>query len=152
MQLKKGAYVISEANEKIDGLLLASGSEVSLASASQKGLEREGTFVSVISMPNWDRYEKQPHSYREIVIPKHVKVRLGIEMGVSFGWVRYVGDNGFVLAIDHFGASAPGEKLIEEYGFTVENVIARFKNYFNVHIFNEMKRGRENEKNCSFNW
>jgi transketolase len=126
--VKKGAYVISEAQGEIKGLLLASGSEVSLAVEAQKALEKEGIYVSVISMPSWDRFEKQPKSYQESVIPKHVRARLGIEMGASLGWSKYVGDNGDVLCIDHFGASAPGEKLIEEYGFTVENIISQFKN------------------------
>jgi transketolase len=126
--LKKGAYVISEATGEMKGLLLASGSEVSLAVEAQKELEKEGIYVSVISMPSWDRFEKQPKSYQESVIPGHVRARLGIEMGASFGWNKYVGDYGAVLTIDQFGGSAPGEKLIEEYGFTVENVISQFKN------------------------
>ncbi|MGG0411971.1 transketolase [Peribacillus simplex] len=125
--VKKGAYVISEANNDLDGLLLASGSEVPLAVEAQKALEKEGIFVSVVSMPSWDRFEKQTDEYKESVLPKKVKTRLGIEMGASLGWSKYVGDNGHVLTIDQFGASAPGEKIIEEYGFTVENVISHFK-------------------------
>jgi transketolase len=126
--VKKGAYVISEAKGDIEGLLLASGSEVALAVEAQKALEKEGIYVSVISMPSWDRFEKQSQEYKESVIPKHVKARLGIEMGASLGWSKYVGDHGAVLAIDQFGASAPGEKIIEEYGFTVGNVISEFRN------------------------
>ncbi|MDQ0862349.1 transketolase [Bacillus sp. V2I10] len=125
--VKKGAYVISEAKDNVAGLLLASGSEVALAVDAQKALEKEGIYVSVVSMPSWDRFEKQNDAYKESVIPKYVKARLGIEMGASLGWSKYVGDNGDVLAIDQFGASAPGEKIIEEYGFTVENVISHFK-------------------------
>ncbi|WP_399209659.1 transketolase [Sutcliffiella horikoshii] len=125
--VKRGAYVISPAKGEIKGLLLASGSEVSLAVEVQKKLEKEGIDVSVISMPSWDRFEKQPKSYQDNVIPKHIKARLGIEMGASFGWSKYVGDYGTVVTIDQFGASAPGGKLMEEYGFTVENVITRFK-------------------------
>jgi transketolase len=125
--VKKGAYVISEAKEDAAGLLLASGSEVALAVDAQKALEKEGIYVSVVSMPSWDRFEKQTDAYKESVLPKYVKARLGIEMGASLGWSKYVGDNGDVLAIDQFGASAPGEKIIEEYGFTVENVISHFK-------------------------
>lgn len=125
--VKKGAYIISEAKGEPAGLLLASGSEVSLAVEAQKALKAEGIFVSVVSMPSWDRFEKQSQAYKESVIPKNVKARLGIEMGASFGWSKYVGDNGSVLAIDQFGTSAPGDKIIEEYGFTVENVIFQFK-------------------------
>lgn len=124
----KGAYVVSPANkETADVLLLASGSEVNLAIEAQKALETEGIYASVVSMPSWDRFEAQSKEYKESVIPKSVKKRLAIEMGSSLGWHRYAGDEGDVLAIDQFGASAPGEKIIEEYGFTVENVVAKVK-------------------------
>lgn len=126
--VSKGAYVISPAKkETADVLLIASGSEVNLAIEAQSALEKDGISASVISMPSWDRFEKQSKEYKESVLPKSVKKRLAIEMGSSFGWHRYAGDEGDVLAIDQFGASAPGEKVIEEYGFTVENVIARVK-------------------------
>ncbi|TCP27790.1 transketolase [Scopulibacillus darangshiensis] len=125
--VNKGAYVISKTNGDVAGLLLASGSEVSLAVKAQKALEEEGIYVSVVSMPSWDRFEKQSDTYKDSVLPENVKARLSIEMGSSLGWGRYVGDNGHVMAIDRFGASAPGDKIIEEYGFTVENVISRFK-------------------------
>ena len=97
---------------------------------AQKALEGEGIYASVVSMPSWDRFEEQSKEYKESVIPKTVKKRLAIEMGSSLGWHRYAGDEGDVLAIDQFGASAPGEKIIEEYGFTVENVVARVKALF----------------------
>ncbi|RBW68383.1 transketolase [Bacillus taeanensis] len=125
--VKKGAYVISPAEGDVDGLLLASGSEVALAVEAQKELEKEGIHVSVVSMPSWDRFEKQSEQYQEEVLPTNIKARLGIEMGTSLGWHKYVGDRGQVLSIDQFGASAPEEKIIEEYGFTVENVVAKFK-------------------------
>lgn len=125
--VKKGAYVVSEAKGKVSGLLLATGSEVSLAIAAQKELEKEGIFVSVVSMPSWDRFEQQTAEYKESVLPKNVKARLGIEMAASLGWREYVGDNGKVLAIDKFGASAPANKMLAEYGFTVENVVKNFK-------------------------
>ncbi|MCQ6281840.1 transketolase [Bacillus sp. EB600] len=124
--VKKGAYVISKA-KNVDGLLLASGSEVTLAIKVQKALEIEGINVSVISMPSWDRFEKQSIAYKESILPKNVPTRLAIEMGSSMGWHKYVGDYGHVLAIDQFGASAPGDKVVEEYGFTVKNVISHFK-------------------------
>jgi transketolase len=124
--VSKGAYVISNAKYEAAGLLLASGSEVSLAVKAQKALEEKGIYVSVVSMPSWDRFEQQSMAYKQSIIPKNVKARLGIEMGASLGWSKYVGDHGHVLAIDQFGASAPGEQIIEEYGFTVENVVARF--------------------------
>lgn len=125
--VKKGAYVVSEANGKADGLLLATGSEVSLAVEAQHALEKEGIHVSVVSMPSWDRFEEQTLEYKESVLPSHIKNRLGIEMAVSMGWDRYTGDHGSVLAIDGFGASAPGDKILQEYGFTSENVVLKFK-------------------------
>jgi transketolase len=129
--VKKGAYVVSEAQGEVQALLLASGSEVSLAVEAQKVLANEGIHVSVVSMPSWDRFEVQPAEYKESVIPKRVKKRLAIEMGASLGWERYTGDEGDILAIDRFGASAPGEKIMQEYGFTVENVVARVKALLN---------------------
>ncbi len=127
--VSKGAYVISKASKETpDALLLAAGSEVGLAVEAQKALSQEGIDVSVVSMPDWRRFDLQPAEYKDSVIPKNVKKRLGIEMGASFGWHKYTGDEGEVLAIDHFGASAPGEKIMEEFGFTVENVVSKVKN------------------------
>lgn len=128
--VKKGAYVISPAKGEANGILLASGSEVQLAVEAQKQLETEGIFVSVVSMPSWDRFEKQSQEYKNSVIPQDVKARVAIEMGSSLGWHKYAGDKGAVIAIDQFGASAPGEKIMAEYGFTVENVIAKLKATF----------------------
>ncbi|MED3624160.1 transketolase [Neobacillus thermocopriae] len=126
--VSKGAYVISPAGKETpDALLLASGSEVSLAIEAQKALAEEGIDVSVVSMPSWDRFEQQPQEYKDSVLPKNVKKRLGIEMGSSLGWHKYTGDEGEVLAIDQFGASAPGEKIMDEFGFNVNNVVARVK-------------------------
>lgn len=129
--VKKGAYVISDANGKIDAILLATGSEVSLAIEAQKQLRNEGIETRVVSMPSWDRFEAQTAEYKESVIPSNVKARLAIEMASSFGWAKYTGDAGDVLAIDQFGASAPGEKIMEEYGFTVSNVVAKVKALLN---------------------
>ncbi|MED4228126.1 transketolase [Neobacillus cucumis] len=126
--VSKGAYVVSPADkETADALLLATGSEVSLAVEAQKVLAGEGVQVSVVSMPSWDRFEQQSQDYKDSVLPRNVKKRLGIEMGASFGWHKYTGDEGDVIAIDQFGASAPGEKVMEEYGFSVNNVVARVK-------------------------
>ncbi|KIY23011.1 transketolase [Mesobacillus subterraneus] len=126
--VSKGAYVISPAGkESADAMILAAGSEVGLAVKAQEALASEGINVSVVSMPSWDRFEQQSKEYKESVIPKSVKKRLGIEMGSSLGWHRYVGDEGEVLAIDTFGASAPGEKIMEEYGFSINNVVSRVK-------------------------
>ncbi|RDW20674.1 transketolase [Oceanobacillus chungangensis] len=122
--VKKGAYVVSESDKETpDALILATGSEVQLAVSAQKALKEKDIDVRVVSMPSWDRFEQQDEAYKESVIPSNVKARVGVEMASSFGWNRYVGDAGKVIAIDTFGASAPGEKVMEEYGFTVENVV-----------------------------
>jgi transketolase len=125
--VSKGAYIISEAAKKPDGILIATGSEVSLAIAAQEQLETEGIYVSVVSMPSWDRFEKQPLEYKETVLPKTVKARLAIEMGASLGWAKYVGDKGDTLTIDNFGCSAPANEIMDNFGFTVSNVIEKFK-------------------------
>ncbi|AYC29331.1 transketolase [Paenisporosarcina cavernae] len=126
--VEKGAYIVSPSSKELaDAMILATGSEVSLAVEAQKELASEGIDVSVVSMPSWDRYEKQDTAYKESVLPKSVKKRLAIEMGSSFGWERYTGDEGSILGIDRFGASAPGEQVMEEYGFSKANVVARVK-------------------------
>lgn len=126
--VERGAYIISKSQKETpEAVLLASGSEVHLAVQAQKVLLEEGIDVSVVSMPSWDRFEKQDQSYKDKVIPPHVRKRLAIEMAASLGWERYVGLDGDVLAIDRFGASAPGNKVMEEYGFTVENIVKKVK-------------------------
>ncbi|MBD8025331.1 transketolase [Ureibacillus sp. Re31] len=124
----KGAYVVSPATKETpDAILIATGSEVSLAVEAQKQLLAEGMDVSVVSMPSMDRFEQQSAEYKESVLPKAVTKRLAIEMGSSFGWHKYTGFEGDILAIDQFGASAPGEIVMEKYGFTVDNVVAKVK-------------------------
>jgi len=130
--LAKGAYVLSDATDgKPQAQLLATGSEVSLAIEAQKKLAEEGIQTRVVSMPSWELFEKQSKAYKESVILPQVKARLGIEMAASMGWDRYVGEQGDVLAIDRFGASAPAGTIFKEYGFTVENVVARVKALLN---------------------
>ncbi|MFS1232131.1 transketolase [Enterococcus lactis] len=122
--VKKGAYVLSPAKgETPEGILIATGSEVDLAVKAQKELAENGKDVSVVSMPSFDLFEKQSSEYKESVLPKAVKKRVAIEAAASFGWERYVGTEGTTITIDHFGASAPGAKILEEFGFTVENVV-----------------------------
>lgn len=126
--IARGAYVVSEAADgKPQGILLATGSEVSLAIEAQQKLAAEGVQVRVVSMPSWELFDKQSAEYRESVIPSGVKARLAIEMAYPLGWERYVGDSGAILGISTFGASAPASKIISEYGFTVENVVAKLK-------------------------
>jgi transketolase len=126
--IRRGAYVVSDAaNGKPQAQILATGSEVQLAVAAQKALAEEGIQVRVVSMPSWDLFEKQSKEYKNSVILPEVKARLAIEMAHPFGWERYTGDHGDILAIDRFGASAPGDRVIKEYGFTVENVVSKVK-------------------------
>lgn len=123
----KGAYVLCAAQEEPQALLMGSGSEVHLLTEAQKNLATEGIEVSVISMPSWDRFEAQSDTYKQQVLPREVKSRLAVEMAASFGWHKYVGTEGDVMAIDRFGASAKGDKVVEEYGFTAENVARKVK-------------------------
>ncbi|TYS31190.1 transketolase [Bacillus pumilus] len=126
--VEKGGYVVVEAADaQPEALLLASGSEVGLAIEAQKALEKEGIRASVVSLPAWDRFDQQSDEYKESVLPTAVRARIAIEMGASLGWERYTGIDGDVIAIDQFGASAPGETIIEKYGFTVSNVVSRVK-------------------------
>jgi len=124
----RGGYVLSEADGGApQGILIATGSEVQLAIAAQKALAEQGIRVRVVSLPSWDLFDRQPQSYRDSVLPAGIKARLAIEMAHPFGWERYVGDQGAVLGITKFGASAPGDRVIKEYGFTVDNVVEQFK-------------------------
>jgi len=122
--VRKGAYVISPAvKETPDALLLATGSEVHLAIQAQQVLQEKGIAVSVVSMPSWDCFNEQDQEYKNAVLPPHVEKRVAVEMGSSFGWERYVGGSGKIIGIDTFGASGKAEKLMEYFGFTVENIV-----------------------------
>jgi transketolase len=124
--LSKGAYVLVDTS-KPDVLLLASGSEVSVALCAAEGLEKEGIKTSVVSMPCWELFEKQDQKYKDSVIPPSVTARVGIEAGVELGWSKWLGDRGIFVGLSGFGASAPGKVCFEKFGITVENVIAAAK-------------------------
>ena len=127
--VKKGGYILSPQKEEIpQGILIATGSEVSLAVQAQKELATQNIDVSVVSLPSMELFEQQSSEYKEKVLPQEVKKRVAIEAGASFGWERYVGLEGKTIAIDHFGASAPGAKIMQEFGFTVDNIVKTFKN------------------------
>lgn len=131
-QVAKGAYVLSETEGKnIDVILLATGSEVSLVLSAKAELEKEGLGVRVVSMPSWELFEQQEEAYKETVLPSQIKKRLAVEMAYPLGWEKYVGDEGDILGVTTFGASAPGHILLKEYGFTVENVVNRVKRLLN---------------------
>jgi transketolase len=124
--LRRGAYVLADApNGKPDIILIASGSEVSLIVATYQKLTENGINVRIVSMPSWELFEAQPHSYRDSVLPLSARARLAVEAGATQGWCKYVGDEGDVIGVDHFGASAPGKIMMREYGFTTDNVYER---------------------------
>ncbi len=124
----RGAYVLAEATRGQPHLILiATGSEVALALSAREKLEGEKIPTRVVSMPSWELFAAQPQNYRDEVLPASVGARLAIEMASPMGWDRWVGERGDVLGIDGFGASAPIEALLEAFGFTVENAVARAK-------------------------
>ena len=124
--LRRGAYVLSEAsNGKPELILIASGSEVGLIVAAAAKLQSQGIAVRCVSMPSWELFDALPQAERDNVLPPGVTARLAVELGVAQGWHRYVGDRGDVLGVERFGASAPGQVVLREYGFTVDAVCAR---------------------------
>ena len=125
---RKGAYVLSDAKgDTPQAILIATGSEVSLALGAQAKLSEEGVDVRVVSMPSWDLFSAQDASYQAEVLPPSVTARLSVEAGTSFGWARWVGTAGSSVGVDTFGASAPADVIFENYGLTVSNVVARTK-------------------------
>jgi transketolase len=121
--LRQGGYVLAEATELAQLILIATGSEVSLALEAREVLQNEGVPTRVVSLPCTELFEEQPEDYRNSVLPPSVTKRLAIEAGVRLGWDRYVGSEGDVISLDRFGASAPGEVALKNLGFNVENVL-----------------------------
>ena len=121
--LKKGAYVISEAHGgEPELIIIATGSEVHLALEAQEILQQEGSRVRVVSMPSWELFEEQPGDYKKSVLPSEVKKRVVVEAGQALGWERYAGDEGVILGMHSFGVSGPWKELAEHFGFTAQNV------------------------------
>ncbi|RJR16460.1 MAG: transketolase [Nitrospiraceae bacterium] len=126
--LAKGAYILADAEDgKPDLLLIASGSEVSLCIDASEQLKSEGIKVRVVSMPSWELFEKQSQEYRDSVILPTVSARIAVEQGATLGWERYVGDNGQIIGMHTFGASAPFKDLQKKFGFTSDKVVAAAK-------------------------
>lgn len=126
-KVAKGAYVVYEAASDFDTIIIATGSEVALAIESAKALEKDGIKARVVSMPSVELFEEQDKAYKEEILPNTIRRRVAIEMGNTALWYKYVGLDGLVIGIDKFGASAPANKVMAEYGFTVENVVAKIK-------------------------
>ena len=127
-KVAKGAYVVYETSSDFDTILIATGSEVALAISVAQELEREGMKVRVVSMPSIELFEEQTSEYKEALLPRSIRRRVSLEMGNTALWYKYVGLDGLAIGINKFGASAPANKVIEEYGFSVEKVVARIKN------------------------
>ena len=127
-KVAKGAYVVYETAADFDTILIATGSEVALAIDVARELETDGSKVRVVSMPSVELFEEQSKEYKEELLPLNIRRRVSLEMGNSALWYKYVGLDGLAIGIDKFGASAPANKVIEEYGFTVEAVVEKIKN------------------------
>ncbi len=136
--VKRGGYVLREASSgSPEMILVGTGSELQLCMAAAEELERDGIATRVVSLPSWERFEAQDAAYRESVLPPSVRARVTVESGVSMGWERYAGDEGAIIGLDRFGASAPAGTILKAFGFTAENVadVAR-------RVFREGLRGR----------
>jgi transketolase len=121
----RGGYVLRQATgdaAKPDLVIIATGSELALAVGAAEALETEGIRTRVVSLPCWERFDAQDAAYRESVLPRAARQRVTVEALVSFGWEAYAGDEGAIIGIDHFGASAPGDEVMARFGFTVERV------------------------------
>ena len=123
----KGAYVIAEPKSAPDVILIATGSEVHVAIEASRILAEQNISARVVSAPCLEWFEEQSDSYKESVLPKNLRARVSIEAGVGAGWQKYVGDNGEIISLEHFGASASAGSLFKEYGFTAENIVLAAK-------------------------
>ena len=123
----KGGYVLRDSESPAELILLASGSEVSLAVDAQEQLKQDGIAARVVTMPSMEEFLRQAPAYQEAVLPNRQRMRLSVEAGATMPWYRFVGLDGRAIGIDHFGASAPAETLFREFGFTVENVVKQAK-------------------------
>ena len=123
IDVAKGAYILSEADSgKPDVILIGTGSEVSLCMKAQDKLKEYGIKARVVSMPGWNLFEAQDQAYRDSILPRNIKKRVVVEAGSSYGWDRWASDEGIIIGIDHYGASAPGDQILKHFGFTAEHV------------------------------
>lgn len=123
--LADGAYILSDSDGKPDIILIATGSEVHLALAAQRLLTQQDISARVVNMPSWELFEKTPKEYQDRVLLPDVTVRLAVEAGIPQGWERYVGNSGDIVGITGFGASAPGDTVMQKFGFTPENIVQK---------------------------
>jgi transketolase len=139
--LRCGAYILVEPKGKPDMILIASGSEIHLLIEVRQQLKEQMIDARIVSMPSWELFEAQSQEYRDSVLPPSVRLRLAVEAGVPQGWHRYVGDQGDVIGLDRFGASASASVLMREFGFTVENILQRA-----LGLFSRQQKGRKRKK------
>jgi transketolase len=130
--VRHGGYVLLDCSGEPEAIVLATGSEVHPAFAAVVALQREGVRVRLVSLPSWELFDAQPEAYRQAVLPPSVRARVAVEAAATLGWSRYVGERGTVIGFDRFGASAPGDRLFAEFGFTPDGVIAAVKQVLNA--------------------
>lgn len=136
--LEKGAYIFKDSRDTPDVIIIATGSEVELSIKAAEILEKEQIKTRVVSMPSWELFSKQPKAYRDSVLPPDLKARLSVEAGATFGWERWVGDEGRIIGFDHFGASAPYEKIYKEFGLTPSHIADEARKCFrNLHAIQD---------------
>jgi transketolase len=121
-EVSRGAYVLHDPDGPIDLILIATGSEVSLAVDAAKLLAQRGTRARVVSMPSWKLFDLQDAAYHDRILPSDIKARMSIEAGATIGWSKYVGDRGIAYGLDHFGTSAPAAQIANDYGFTPQHI------------------------------
>jgi transketolase len=119
----RGGYILHEPATAPKAIVLTTGSEAHVATAAAATLEADGIPTRVVSMPSWELFAAQDAAWRERVLPAAITARVSIEAALTFGWSRWIGDRGIALGIDHFGASAPGDRLFQEFGFTPARVV-----------------------------
>ncbi len=123
--MTNGAYIISDCKEKPELILIATGSEVHICIEAQENLSKKNISVRVVSMPSWETFEETSKGYRERVLPSDVTARIAVEAGISMGWDKYTGTSGIIIGVDRFGASAPGQTVLDNFGFTSENIVSK---------------------------
>lgn len=126
-ELAKGAYILSEAHQEPDLILMATGSEVQLVLEAQEKLKADGIAARVVSMPSWELFNRQDAAYKEKVLPANIRRRLSVEAGSTLGWLKYVTEDGDAMGVDTFGESAPAAELFKHFGLTVDDVVKRAK-------------------------
>jgi transketolase len=119
---RRGGYVLLDCEGTPEAIVIATGSEVHPALAAVERLQAERKKVRLVSLPSWELFEAQSEAYRESVLPRSVTARVSVEAAATFGWSRWVGDQGIAIGLDHFGASAPADVLFKEFGFTADRI------------------------------